>query len=299
MLTFRQIEAFRYLYLTGKTTSASQLLSISQPAVSRLLSDLEKELGLTLFERHGRRLKVTQEADALYEEVQRAYVGLERIKEAADNIKEYPQGKLCIVVIPSIEATIGFDLVERFKKENPKASVALEIQSTNQAIEWIRSRQANMAIAHPHFRQPGMEYVVINRAPAVAIVSRDHALAGKDVLHPSDFNGAPFVSFRPDSLFRTQLDRMFGEHNVRRDMKFECRTAAAVCRMVSRGFGVSVVGPHLSEMSEHNLAIRKFKPDIPVELALIWPSSMKHGVLERQMIAIIEDHFGVATGILR
>lgn len=298
MLTFRQIEAFRYLYLTGKTTKAAEMLGISQPAVSRLLADLEKEIDLTLFERHGRRLKVTSEAKALYEEVQRAYVGLDRIQEAAANIKEYPQGKFCLVAIPSIEKSIAFDLVERFIRAHPNASIALETQPTNQAIKWVSSQQANVALAHPHAKPPGLDHAVVHSAPSVALVPAGHRLASREVLRPEDFEDEPFVSFRPDSLFRTELDNLFRDHGVRRDMKIECRTTEAVCRMVSQGVGVSVVGPYLPAEEHSGFCIRPFEPEVPVELALIWPTAMQRGVLECGMIRIIEEYFDTTTGIL-
>jgi DNA-binding transcriptional LysR family regulator len=298
MLTFRQIEAFRCLFLTGKTTKAAELMNISQPAVSRLLADLERELDLPLFLRNGKRLEKTAEAEALYEEVQRAYAGLARIKEAAQNIRQFPYGEICIVVIPSIEPTIGIDLIERFKSKYPRASISLEIQPTNQAFEWIHSRQASFAIAHPHLKRPGLSHAVVNRSSAIAIVPKDHPLALHSVIRPENFEGESYISFRPDSLFRIQLDTLFREREVRRDMKLECRTTEAVCRMVARGMGVSVIGPHLPKIDESDIVIRPFEPELSVELAIILPTGSKLTTLEHHMLEIIEEYFCVKTGFI-
>ena len=66
-ITFRQIDAFKTVVQTGTVTESARMLGVSQPAVSRLISDLENEVGFKLFERSGRNLKATPEALLLVE----------------------------------------------------------------------------------------------------------------------------------------------------------------------------------------------------------------------------------------
>ena len=88
-LTLRQIDAFRAVMLTGTATEAAQVLGISQPAISRLVSDLEQEIGFKLFDRVGRRVVPTAEAQILIEEVKRALTGLDQIRETASEIGRF------------------------------------------------------------------------------------------------------------------------------------------------------------------------------------------------------------------
>src|ERR1700738_3691425 len=74
----RQVEAFRAMMLTGSVTEAAKLMAVTQPAVSRLLRDFQALLKMELFERRGRGLVPTASATALYMEVERSFVGLER-----------------------------------------------------------------------------------------------------------------------------------------------------------------------------------------------------------------------------
>src|SRR5262245_21177406 len=69
-LNHRQVEAFRAVMLTGGVTTAAQLMNVTQPAVSRLIRDLQESLKLPLFERRGTRLLPTAEALSLYQEVE-------------------------------------------------------------------------------------------------------------------------------------------------------------------------------------------------------------------------------------
>ena len=75
-ITLRHIEVFRALMTAGSVTAAAQILFTSQPTVSRELARLESLLGIALFDRVRGRLQPNAQALALYEEVQRSYVGL-------------------------------------------------------------------------------------------------------------------------------------------------------------------------------------------------------------------------------
>ena len=87
-ITFRQIEAFRAVMSSGTVTQAAEILHVSQPAVSRMIADLEYRLNFKLFNRTGRQLIATDEAHALQHEIQRAFIGLKEITEAAHAIRE-------------------------------------------------------------------------------------------------------------------------------------------------------------------------------------------------------------------
>jgi len=90
----RQVEAFRATMLTGSVTEAAALMTVTQPAVSRLLRDLQALLKMELFERRGTGLVPTAAAMALYTEVERSFVGLERITAAAEEIRGRRTGSL-------------------------------------------------------------------------------------------------------------------------------------------------------------------------------------------------------------
>ena len=74
-INHRQIEAFRAVFQTGSMTAAGALIGVTQPAISRLIRDLEGEIGWSLFDRSAGKLIPTADAIALFREVQRRYHG--------------------------------------------------------------------------------------------------------------------------------------------------------------------------------------------------------------------------------
>src|SRR5258708_17439621 len=97
----RQVEAFRAMMLTGSVTEAAKLMAVTQPAVSRLLRDFQSLLKMELFERRGTGLVPTAAASALYTEVARSFVGLERSAAAADEIRGRRSGTLPVAAMPA------------------------------------------------------------------------------------------------------------------------------------------------------------------------------------------------------
>ncbi len=97
-ITFRQVDAFRTVVSTGSVTEAAAMLRISQPAVSRLIADLETEVGFQLFQRSGRVLVPTEEARLLVIEVRQAVSGMEHFKQAAIAIASFGHARLNLVI---------------------------------------------------------------------------------------------------------------------------------------------------------------------------------------------------------
>ena len=102
----RQIEAFRAVVMTGGVGAAAALINVTQPAVSRMIRDLQRHLGLALFERRGTGLVPTSEALSLYAEVERAFVGLERIEQMATELRTRRAGFLRIAALPALALSL-------------------------------------------------------------------------------------------------------------------------------------------------------------------------------------------------
>ena len=92
-ISLRHIEVFRAVMTSGSVTEAAAMLHTSQPTVSRELARFEQLSRLKLFERARGRLRPTSQALALFEEVQRAYFGLDRILNTVDALREFDKDK--------------------------------------------------------------------------------------------------------------------------------------------------------------------------------------------------------------
>src|SRR5690606_19395695 len=103
-MNLRHMEVFRAVMLTGGVSGAAQLLHISQPAVSKMLMQSQRNLGFALFERVKGRLVPTSEAQALHAEIEALWRGVERVRDTTRELASPRSGSLTVGVSASLAA---------------------------------------------------------------------------------------------------------------------------------------------------------------------------------------------------
>lgn len=266
----RQIEAFRALILTGSTTRAATAMSITQPAVSRLVRDLQESLELTLFERRGTRLVPTGEALALYAEVERSYVGLDRIAASARELRERRSGVLRVAAMPALANGVLPRYAAAFLAERPHVDLALFGLMSLTVLDWVVSEQCDVgfaaapiqhALAHGT-RMPAVHYVVV--------LPQGHRLAKRRVLRPRDLAGETFVALGPTTPSRFRIDDVFSSAGVTRRIRVETPLSEIACALVASGVGVAIVDPFTAaEYASHGVAAVVFEPRVEFQVAAL------------------------------
>ena len=269
----RQIEAFRAVILTGGVSAAAALINVSQPAVSRLIRDLQATLGLVLFERRGTGLVPTGEALSLYAEVERAFVGLERIAQTAGELRNRRAGFLRIAALPALANGFLPRFVGSFLESRPKLDIVLSGLVSHAVLASVAQGESDIG-----FAETSMEHAAVVRepmppAPYVAVLPQGHALAARRRLRPADFAGENFISLGPSSLSRYRIDRLFAEHGVSRVQRIETPLSEIACALAGSGAGVTLCEPFTAtEYAPRGIVVRPFEPRIEFEFAALVPA---------------------------
>lgn len=273
MLNPRQIEAFRAVIVTGGVTAAAQALHISQPAVTRLIHDLQYALGLKLFAKRGTRLVPTNEALSLYREVERQFIGLERIERAAKSLREGQSGRLRIAALPTFNVGFLPRIVGRFMLDRPGLEAAVYGSISSQVVEWVASGFCDVGFAQGPLDFPNIEVEMLPPVASVAVLPEAHALAEKSVLEPRDFVDEPFVSLEQTTPMRYGIDAIFTDAGIKRQTRVETPLSMIACGLVASGAGVAIVDPFTAyEFSGRGIVVRPFRPAILYEIGVVWAS---------------------------
>ena len=183
-MNIRQLEAFRAIMIARSTLGAAELLRMSQPAVSRLLKQLESSLRLTLFDRTSGRLVPTPEALLLYEEVERTFVSVDKIREIARDIRSANVGTLNIASLPLL--ALGFipNAIRQFNETHPHTRISLNVQMSSKIEEWAAAQQIDFGLAEfpfeaRSFERQGIGVEEFCRVPHLLAVPRGHRLASR------------------------------------------------------------------------------------------------------------------------
>ncbi len=240
-MNFKQIEAFRAVMVTGSMTTAATQLHTSQPNISRVIAQLERETGFKLFARIAGRLTPTVEAEALFRDVERLLPRAGQPARLGAVDPEVGVGTLRIGTVPSIAMSVMPQAIARFREEHPDVPIAVHTSDSPTVAKWTANQFCDFGLVSYVVETAGIDSTLLRDEPGVCIVPADHRLARKRVVHAADLDGERFISLTHGDGTRTIVDAAFVPD--RRVLTLETPYAATICTMVEMGLGVSVVNP--------------------------------------------------------
>ncbi|NIA71408.1 LysR family transcriptional regulator [Pelagibius litoralis] len=272
----RQIEAFKAVIETGTVSRAAELLHVSQPAASKLLTHLEEDTGLQLFDRRRGRLVPTERGMRLYEEIDRIFAGVKQIERAVESIRREDNERLLIGVMPGLAGPFIRQAVAGFLKRHPNAYVSVAARSSQFIADWLIARQLDvgvisMKVDHQHF-----EAEPLISQPLVCAMPIGHRLAKKRKVTPADLVEERFISFSPGSHTQLRIDAVFRKFGLTPTVGLDASMAPTVCELVAAGLGVTLVHPLLLESVRGRVVVRPFDPPTPLDFLLCRPREARN-----------------------
>ena len=297
-INHRQIDAFRAVFQTSSMTAAGALMGITQPAVSRLIRDLEAEMALTLFDRSAGKLTPTPDAVALFREVERSYQGLDRVAHAAAELGRRREGELRIAasVAPSFYGLPP--VLTQFRSAWPGVRLSLHTASSPEVLDLVAMRHYDLGVGVLPAGGPGVAIEALAAQNAVCVLPARHPLASRAVLRASDLAGVPMLMISDYSYLRQRIMQNFAAADVQPDIVFKSSFSAPICAMVAEGVGISILDPLTARAyAGPTLAIRPFEPAVPYELKLVLPAGQPRSDRAHAFIVLLRTHMEQAAAL--
>ncbi|PSL17260.1 LysR substrate-binding domain-containing protein [Shimia abyssi] len=267
----RQLEALMAVTRNGSVTAAAADLGISQPATSRLLSDLGKEFGFQLFDKRDGQLVPSQEVRLLQPDIQRVLELMRQISDVSKDITQRKAGHIRIACLPGFATSHLPGVVARFLKDRPGVSITIEPDRPERILEWMIGEQYDFGITDGFAGHPAVDRQDV-KIRTVCIFPTGHRLELQDQITPKDLAHEPLIHTRRDSDFFMQLSRQFQAAHVEINSRVEVRQFTAACELVCAGTGVSVVSElDAVKYKGQGLNYRPFAPQLPHAVSLVRP----------------------------
>lgn len=272
-MRLRQVEAFRATMMTGTITGAADVLSVTQPSVSRLIADLETDLGFHLFERRRGRLHPTAEGLRFYQEVDRAFTGLDRLEHVAERIRAERTGHLTVHTAPALSASLLPQVLKRFERQYPDVKVTLEVRSPIAIFEALQADETDVALTNRGAELPGVLQEPLIDAVFICALPAGHPLTARDVITPQDLNGETIIGLSPEGpLNWSVIDKTLQDAGIKYHQNFYTQRAHTAYGLVAEGLGVGILEPFSADMWEQaGVVIRPFRPAIRYAFTICFP----------------------------
>lgn len=287
----RQVLAFKHVMECGTVTGAAHRMMTAQPGVTRLLRQLEHDVGFTLFERIRGRLASTPEARTFYREVARVWTGIDHLRETARRIREREIGGLRISAMPLLGMTFIPDVLADFARSHPDASIELSTYRSEQVVEEVITQRCDLGFAIVAERDDRVHQESF-RLESLCVLPAQHPLAERATITPQDLEGENLVCFEAHDPLRIALDQLLGREGVRPRQRIEVSLALQATRLVRHGLGITVLDP----ISAHafgpaSLALRPFSFALGEDFALLTPRDQPSSRLAQDFIALFREHY--------
>lgn len=291
MINLRQIEAFRAVMKEETVTRAAQILHISQPAVSRLIKDLEYYIGFSLFKREKGRLTPTPEAKALLEEVEKAFLGMEKVIDAAKDIREFRTGRLFVSCMPLLALTFLPRWINSFSNQHPSITLSLQTHSSQRVLEWVVTQQCDIGFIGMELADPAANIIPLASGPLRLMLPASHPLARRREVHIKDLENESFVSFGQSKDVHDLVNKAFYDAGVNRRIRLETQLSAVACELVKSGAGVSLIDPVTARFySDQGLVALPFYPEIHFHYSAVLPTYRPTARLTLEFLEFIQHH---------
>ncbi|WP_282119510.1 LysR substrate-binding domain-containing protein [Ruegeria atlantica] len=289
ILRVRQLEALMAVTTNGSVTAAATDLGVSQPAVSRLLSDLEKSLGFQLFDRREGRLVPTQEVRYLLPSVERVLELMRQISDVSQDITQRKAGHIRVACLPGFATSHLPDVVARFLKDRPGVTLTIEPDRPERILEWMIGEQYDFGITDSFNGHPAVESWDIE-VRTVCVFPTGSEMENLSEVTPTDLVNSKIIHTRRDSDFFGRLSKAFQSANVELNSHIEVRQFTAACELAVKGVGVSVVSElDAVQYAAHGLSYRPFKPFLPHTLSLVRPILKQPSLVTLEFIEQFRD----------
>ena len=246
------LQQFRFVRETIRRnfnlTDAARSLFTSQPGVSKAILEFESELGVQIFERHGKRIKgLTKPGHAVAQVVDRIMREVDNLKKVSDEFARRDEGSLVIACTHTQARYVLPKVIPEFRKLFPRVHLSLAEGSPRHLAEMVLHEQADLAIATESLAlTPGLETLPCYSWDHTVVVRPDHPLA--ELSRQKDFAltlehiaSYPVVTYDRAFSGRRSVDDAFEKRGLRPDIVLEAVDADVIKTYVDVGLGIGII----------------------------------------------------------
>jgi DNA-binding transcriptional LysR family regulator len=289
-MDLRQLEAFAAVMSAGSITGAARLLGRSQPALTRLIQELEETLGFSVLHRSGPRVTPTEQGLRFHQEVEPVIAWLRHLRERAATIAQDKPRSLEISAIASFAAGMLPAALARLGEVALPEQVHIRAALAEQVVQSVATHVAEIGVTSLPVDHPALEIHWIGEAPCVAAVRADDPLAAAETIPLSAIVSRRLITMANPFRWRRRVDAAFERAGQRPAAILDANTSATALMAARAGLGVAILEPVIAYgMPLDGVAIRRLDAPISFFWAVVTPYGRPLTPLVEGLIGALED----------
>jgi LysR family transcriptional activator of glutamate synthase operon len=244
-MELQQLKYFREVAEREHVTRAAEKLFVSQSAVSRAITQLEKELGVPLFYRRGRAVVLSRYGRVFLEHGIRALNILETGKRVLCEQTGGESGTISLGFLHSFGVEMVPRLIKEYRRKHSKVQFSLLVQRSGEMLmKELVAGSIDLCLSVPGmFQQKGIRWKHLLNEELIIALSQTHRLAARRTLNIRELSSEPFLALSPEHTMRIIFDKVCSDASFLPKIAFEGMDIATLRGLIAAGLGVALLPP--------------------------------------------------------
>jgi LysR family carnitine catabolism transcriptional activator len=271
-VTLRQLRVFIAVAEAQHFTRAGDAMNLSQSTVSAQVRELEANLGLRLFDRHTRMLRLTAAGMEILPLARKAVADLDSVIGSSSQLKALGRGRVSMAVASVQAALVVPRLIREYTLKNPGVKIVLHDVAQDEVLDMVRAGEVDFGVGTASDTRTDLSSRVLWSEAFVAMLPHKHRLASKREVTWKDIQGEPLIGPHADNPLREHLDLTLAQEGISLTRLYEVSLPLTIIGMVEGGLGIGVMTTSIARVANAlGLVLKKIThPVVERDVALIY-----------------------------
>ena len=282
------------VYETGNYTRAAEKLSLTQPAVSQHIKQIERELGTVVFDRSGGKIRPTPEGKLVIQYAERVVSLYENLQRALED-KRKSIDRLRVGITHTSESNIVTEVLAQYAEQFENMKITIQTDTINNLYEMLKTYKIDIAIVEGAVADPSINSVMLDTDSLVLCVSNEHPLAKRSLVTIDELKREKMILRLPSSGTRN----LFAAHLESRNMSLEdfnvtleVDNIATIKDLVRRNYGVSILARSacMDELKKGKITVLPIENLSMIrEVNILYHHTFKHAEILQDIVRIYNE----------
>jgi DNA-binding transcriptional LysR family regulator len=262
-------------------THAAEHLSLTQPAITQHIKQLEKELSVKIFNRVGKEIKPTNEGNIVIQYAHRNIALYERMKQSILDLQHHVR-RLTVGITHTAESNAVAEVLGRYSSQNPGTTITIISDSINNLYSMLKNYEIDLAVVEGKIQDAGINSLLLDTDSLILVVSNNNPLAPKSMVTINELKKQPLILRRPSSGTRNLFAAHLESKNMSLDdfnVILEVDNIATIKDLIRRDIGVSILARSacLDELKKGKITVLPIENLSMIrEINILYHSDFKH-----------------------
>ena len=270
-MEIQQLQYFKTLAKLEHMTRAAEVLMISQPALSKSISNIEKDLGVPLFNREGRSIYLNRFGEQFLKSVNIILDEYDKVKNEFENITRPGYGVVSFGFIHTLGMEVVPELMAASQKKYPNMQVTLTQSTSSSLLRRLEAGEIDLCLSQKiESKTLEIETLELWQEELFVIVPSTHPLAQKDIIKLEEIKDEKFISIKSGNSLRQVVDEFFAQIGMVQNSSFAGEEMHTIAGFVGAGLGVSLI-PNIKGLDNYNVKkLRVSYPECKRSVGVSW-----------------------------